>query len=636
MTLGFKSRIIWGVGLLVTLSLVILGSINALSLRDRMVEALVTQTQNKLDHHVTELEQLVQSQLNAVDQGADHFSTALTGQENVAQVRMLADTAGIANVIMTYENGASYMSNHSGDGVTTDEYNFRNRDWYRTVKSDQSIHLTEIYTDKVTGGKVISAVAPVFENGQFIGALLGDIPLESVITQVSEMRFAGGAATLTDQNAVFFASDDPNDIGKTPSQISPNFSQMESMFRSSEQGHLTFPYLGIQFDGYFQRVSLTEDRYWTLMVFVDQQTALAGVRDAQFDSVATGVILLIVSLGAIYAIIQFSYRPLLKLKEAVLDLSRGEGDLTARLDVNGNDDLAQISDGFNRFVENLQGMILSVAESSQAISANISQLSQTTSENESVLDAHSAETEQVVTAITQMSESARNIAENVSQSNSITASASKEASQSLEVVDNAVITVSALVDEVEEMSGRITSMNKDANRISDVLTVIGEISEQTNLLALNAAIEAARAGEQGRGFAVVADEVRALAARTQSSTTEISEMLTALLDGTSSVVEAMEKTKEQCQTTADKTSEVSNSLTIMSSSVTEIDDVSTQIATATEQQSSVAEELSKNMLSIRDMVNKLVESGNQTTAATKSLTHSNEELDRMVHNFKLQ
>jgi methyl-accepting chemotaxis protein len=636
MTLGFKSRIILGVGLLVTLSLVVLGSLNAMSLRDNMVSALVKQTQNKVDHHVLQLEQSVQSQLNAVEKGAGHFARNLTESENVAQVRMLADTAGIANVIMTYESGRSYMSNHSSDGITTNEYDFRDRDWYRAVKSSQDIHLSEIYTDKVTGEKVISAVAPVFENGRFIGALLGDIPLQNVITQVSQMRFAGGAATLTDQNAVFFASDDPNDIGKTPSQVSANFSEMESMFRSNEKGHLTFPYSGIQFDGYFQRVNLTEGRYWTLMVFVDQKTALAEVTDAQIESVGTGILLLIVSLGAIYGIIQVSYRPLLKLKEAVLDLSRGEGDLTTRLDVNGNDDLAQISDGFNRFVENLQNMMLSVAESSQAISANISQLSQTTSENEAVLDAHSAETEQVVTAITQMSESARSIAENVSQSNNITAAASKEANQSLKVVDNAVVTVSALVDEVEEMSGRITSMNTDANRISDVLTVIGDISEQTNLLALNAAIEAARAGEQGRGFAVVADEVRALAARTQSSTTEISDMLTALLDGTSSVVEAMEKTKEQCQTTADKTSEVSNSLTIMSASVTEIDDVSTQIATATEQQSSVAEELSKNMLSIRDMVSKLVDSGNQTSAATKSLTHSNEELDRMVNNFKLR
>lgn len=636
MTLGFKSRIMVGVGLLVTVSLVVLGTLNTLSLREKMIESLTTQTQNKLDHHVTELEQLVTSQLSAIEKGANHFTTGLTAQENVAQVRMLADTAGIANVIMTYETGDSFMSNHSGDGVTTNQYNFRDRDWYRQVKADQSIHLTGIYTDKVTGGKVISAVAPVFENGRFIGALLGDIPLESVITQVSNMRFAGGAATLTDQNAVFFASDDPNDIGKTPSQVSATFSDMENMFRTDERGHLSFPYMGINFDGYFQRVNLTENRYWTLMVFVDKQTALADIRSAKIESLVTGLILLALSLAAIYLVISYSYRPLLKLKQAVLDLSKGSGDLTARLEVNGNDDLAQISRGFNTFVENLQNMMLKVSQASQMISSNITQLSQNTQENESVLEAHSAETEQVVTAITEMSESARSIAHNVSQSNDITESASKEASQSLEVVDNAVVTVSALVDEVEDMSARITSMNQDANKISDVLNVIGEISEQTNLLALNAAIEAARAGEQGRGFAVVADEVRALAARTQSSTTEISDMLTALLDGTSSVVEAMGKTKEQCQSTADKTSEVSNSLTIMSASVREIDDVSTQIATATEEQSAVAEELSKNMLSIRDMVSSLVESGKQTVSATDSLSQSNQELDRLVSNFKLQ
>ncbi|OOF22909.1 methyl-accepting chemotaxis protein [Salinivibrio sp. IB574] len=636
MTLGFKSRIMVGVGLLVTVSLVVLGTLNTLSLREKMIESLTTQTQNKLDHHVTELEQLVTSQLSAIEKGANHFTTGLTAQENVAQVRMLADTAGIANVIMTYETGDSFMSNHSGDGVTTNQYNFRDRDWYRQVKADQAIHLTGIYTDKVTGGKVISAVAPVFENGRFIGALLGDIPLESVITQVSNMRFAGGAATLTDQNAVFFASDDPNDIGKTPSQVSATFSDMENMFRTDEQGHLSFPYMGINFDGYFQRVNLTENRYWTLMVFVDQQTALADIRSAKIESLVTGLILLALSLAAIYLIINYSYRPLIKLKQAVLDLSKGSGDLTARLEVNGNDDLAQISHGFNTFVENLQNMMLKVSQASQMISSNITQLSQNTQENEAILEAHSAETEQVVTAITEMSESARSIAHNVSQSNDITESASKEASQSLGVVDNAVVTVSALVDEVEDMSARITSMNQDANKISDVLNVIGEISEQTNLLALNAAIEAARAGEQGRGFAVVADEVRALAARTQSSTTEISDMLTALLDGTSSVVEAMGKTKEQCQSTADKTSEVSNSLTIMSASVREIDDVSTQIATATEEQSAVAEELSKNMLSIRDMVSNLVESGKQTVSATDSLSQSNQELDRLVSNFKLQ
>ncbi|HFQ4949545.1 TPA: methyl-accepting chemotaxis protein [Vibrio vulnificus] len=635
MTLGFKSRIYTSVALLVALSLGILGTLNIISLKEKMVASLVSETQNKLNYHVDELQHAIAIQLKAVEVGSKHFNASLSDEQNVNLVRLLAESAGISNIIMAYEDGRSYMSLHAS-GITTEEQNFSQRDWYRMAKGSQGVKLTDIYIDKITGEKVVSAIMPVYNGSEFQGVLLGDIPLAAIIKMVSNMRFAGGAATLTDKNAVFFASDDPNDIGKTPSQVSPVFSDMERAFFNQQQGHLQFPYLGIEFDGYFQRVNLTQDQYWTLMVFVDQDTALAGVREAQNEAVVTGVILLLVSAVVMVLTLEHAYKPLLKLKKAVLGLSKGSGDLTARLTIEGGDDLAQISEGFNRFVQSLQGMMLQVSEASQNISSNIVQLNQTAVENEKVLITHSAETDQVVTAITEMSESARSVAENVTQSNRITEGASKEAKQSLEIVNNAVTTVSALVNDVEEMSNRIVSMNQDANKISEVLNVIGEISEQTNLLALNAAIEAARAGEQGRGFAVVADEVRALAARTQNSTTEISEMLSKLLDGTSSVVASMERTKQQCQSTASKTSEVSNSLNLMSGSVRDIDDVSTQIAAATEEQSTVAAELSRNMLAIRDIVTNLVASGRQTVAATESLADSNHELDKLVSNFKLQ
>ncbi|MGR3170382.1 methyl-accepting chemotaxis protein [Vibrio vulnificus] len=635
MNLGFKSRIYSSVALLVALSLGILGTLNIISLKEKMVSSLISETQNKLNYHVDELQHAVTTQLKAVELGARHFNAQLSDEQNVNLVRLLAESAGISNIIMAYEDGRSYMSLHKS-GISTSEQNFNQREWYQNAKSGNSVKLTDIYVDKITGEKVVSATMPVYYQGQFQGVLLGDILLSDIIKMVSDMRFAGGAATLTDKNAVFFASDDPNDIGKTPSQVSPVFSDMERAFFNQQQGHLQFPYLGIEFDGYFQRVNLTSDQYWTLMVFVDQDTALAGVREAQNEAIVTGVILLLVSAVVMVLTLEHAYRPLLKLKKAVLGLSKGSGDLTARLTVEGGDDLAQISEGFNRFVQSLQGMMLQVSEASQNISSNIVQLNQTAVENEKVLITHSAETDQVVTAITEMSESARSVAENVTQSNRITEGASKEAKQSLEIVNNAVTTVSALVNDVEEMSNRIVSMNQDANKISEVLNVIGEISEQTNLLALNAAIEAARAGEQGRGFAVVADEVRALAARTQNSTTEISEMLSKLLDGTSSVVASMERTKQQCQSTASKTSEVSNSLNLMSGSVRDIDDVSTQIAAATEEQSTVAAELSRNMLAIRDIVTNLVASGRQTVAATESLADSNHELDKLVSNFKLQ
>lgn len=145
-------------------------------------------------------------------------------------------------------------------------------------------------------------------------------------------------------------------------------------------------------------------------------------------------------------------------------------------------------------------MMLQISDATQIISSSIEQLSQTAKENEQMLISHSSETDQVVTAITQMSESARTVAESVTQSNQITEAASKEAQQSLVIVNNAVSTVTSLVNDVENMSESISNMNRDANKISEVLSVIGAISEQTNLLALNAAIEAARAGEQGRGL----------------------------------------------------------------------------------------------------------------------------------------
>ncbi|MGC9494567.1 methyl-accepting chemotaxis protein [Vibrio genomosp. F10] len=629
MKLGFKSRIYFGVGALVAASLIVLGTLNILAMRDNMVEGLVEKTSDKLSFHVSELEQMMQFKTRSIKNGAKSFNRQLSSEDNQRLVELLAQSSSLSNVIMTYEDGRAFMS------LEGEKYDFRQRDWYQNAKNARDVMITGVYQDQVTQQKVVSVTTPVIQDGQFIGVLLGDVQLGDVVSAVSNMRFAGGAATLTDNKAVFFASDDPNDIGKTPSQISPNFTDMERAFFSQQSGNLSFPYLGIQFDGYFERVNLSPDMYWTLMVFVDKESALTTVYDAMYKSLMTGTLLLLVSFGAIFIILQYAYRPLLKLKRAVLDLSNGTGDLTQRLKIEGEDDLAQISQGFNRFVENLQEMMLQISQASQNISVSAKQLGATARENKGMLVTHSSETEQVVTAITEMSESARTVAENVNQSNRITEEASKEAESSLLIVNNAVSTVSALVTEVEDMSNSILRMNQDANKISNVLNVIGEISEQTNLLALNAAIEAARAGEQGRGFAVVADEVRALAGRTQNSTMEISEMLSQLLGGTESVVKAMDSTKRQCQETADKTGEVSESLTVMSTSVKEIDDVSTQIAAATEEQSTVAEELSRNMLSIRDIVESLVNSGQQTVQATELLNDTNDDLKRQVANFKL-
>ena len=228
------------------------------------------------------------------------------------------------------------------------------------------------------------------------------------------------------------------------------------------------------------------------------------------------------------------------------------------------------------------------------------------------------------------------MAQSATETASFTRYANDKAEQSRVVVAEASNSVLALVDEVDSATARVQEMQQDAQRINDVLGVIGEIAGQTNLLALNAAIEAARAGEQGRGFAVVADEVRALAGRTQQSTSEINDMLSKLQQGVSSAVQAMEKTKASCQATADKTSRVNVGLDDMASSVGRIHDLSAQIATAAEEQSAVTEEINQNMVAIRHMVDDLVASGQQTDRSTDALLASNRRLVELVNRFKVR
>ncbi|WP_445324145.1 methyl-accepting chemotaxis protein [Pseudomonas sp. CBC3] len=280
-------------------------------------------------------------------------------------------------------------------------------------------------------------------------------------------------------------------------------------------------------------------------------------------------------------------------------------------------------------------MIADLATSSRQISVELEQLKQQSDHTNGILARHASETDQAVTAITEMSSTADSVAQSANETANFTQAANDHAAHSRRTVDEAAQSVLALVNEVDSATARVQAMQQDARRINDVLGVIGEIAGQTNLLALNAAIEAARAGEQGRGFAVVADEVRALAGRTQQSTSEINEMLAALQSAVDAAVDAMEKTKGSCQATAERTTRVNSGLDEMADSVNRIHDLSAQIAAAAEEQSAVSGEINQNMVAVRDMVDELVESGVTVSKSTDGLSASNDRLIAMVSRFKL-
>jgi methyl-accepting chemotaxis protein len=339
------------------------------------------------------------------------------------------------------------------------------------------------------------------------------------------------------------------------------------------------------------------------------------------------------------AILGFAFNRLMGrltvLRTNIDSLSSGDADLTKRIPIHGEDELDAVGQSVNRFIAYQQSMIVDVRAGTEQISLGLGQLQEQSRNINQILNRHASETDQAVTAINEMSATADSVAQSANETAGFTQSANDAAQRSRDTVEQASVSVLALVAEVEDATQYVQEMQVDAKRITDVLGVIGGIAQQTNLLALNAAIEAARAGEQGRGFAVVADEVRALAGRSLQSTSEINEMLSRLEQGVSTAVGAMEKTKVSCQSTADRTSRVNEGLDGMASSVLRIHDLSAHIATAAEQQSAVTEEINQNMVAIRHMVGELVGCGQQTDTSVEALMLSNERLVAMINRFKV-
>lgn len=344
-------------------------------------------------------------------------------------------------------------------------------------------------------------------------------------------------------------------------------------------------------------------------------------------------------IGLLVVILLFALRQLSQrfseFKHNVDTLSAGNADLSLRLPIRGEDELDSISAAMNHFIEYLQGLIKGVMQANQECSKEVVNMTQEVRQTVDILERHVQETNMVVTAVNQLNASAREVAYHTEQSAEMAGQAQQQTAQSTQRVKQAKESVTSLVNQVQTTEQTVLSMQKHATAIESVLQVINEIAEQTNLLALNAAIEAARAGEQGRGFAVVADEVRNLAARTQNSTLEVENMLGDLTQAVQEAANAMEKTKIQCTNALTQTDQVNEDMQMVSHSVQTMDELSAQISTAANEQSSVTETISRSMGSIHQMLQQLHQHGQGSTQHIQQLEQANQELQQLVSRFRV-
>jgi methyl-accepting chemotaxis protein len=336
-----------------------------------------------------------------------------------------------------------------------------------------------------------------------------------------------------------------------------------------------------------------------------------------------------------FALVRAVSRALQRAILMVQDIAQGEGDLTKRLQVESRDELGELARWFNSFLDKLHSVVSQVAMSAERLASASEEIAATTASMATSAESQKDQVHQVATAMQEMSATVHGVSENSTQAAVSARQAADTACQGGAIVEDSVTRMRAIADSVRETGQKVQELGKRSDQIGRIVNVIDDIADQTNLLALNAAIEAARAGEQGRGFAVVADEVRKLAERTTKATREIAEMIEKVQGETRAAVERMQAGTQEVEQGVEATGRAGESLRRIIEQAEHVGEVIGQIATATTQQSSATEQANSSMDQIQKLVEESAQGAQQSARACEELSKLAFELQNIVSRFKL-